>query len=324
MFSLKLFNKFHFNFWFEESWPVKEIKRALAINLCASEGESWNIYAITTKEYDITPHVNRYARDKHSMLDLGAEKKICAFYDSLHNLFRIYDFERKIAVYIYPQNYSFSEWEQHSPFREFWHLWALNNNALLIHSGIVSIGDKAVLLPGAGGSGKSTTVLSCLHNNMQTTGDDYNLLYNTGAGFFATPLYSNIKVKSPKPGNSVFHFPFTVNWEKEIVSYAEKIIYYPPRDANIWNVSGTQVVGILCPNISTHSLAPEIKPVKTTELINRLVISSIMQSPFIAKEYLAKSVSLIKNMQTANLYLSANTDDNAACISNWLKEISCS
>lgn len=317
-FSLCIFNKFHFNFHLSQQWPFEKIKNALAINLCATPvPDDWNVYALTTQQCDISAYINNFPRDQYGMLGGFEGAGIYACYDSFNHIFRIYDFAAKKAAVIHRHGNAFSEWEQHSPLRDFWHLWALHNNALLIHSGVICDGGKAVLLPGAGGSGKSTTVLSCLQNGLKTTGDDYNLLFDDGEGFCAAPLYGNIKTKNS--ASRLFDFQIMSTWEREAVSYAEKTIYYPPAKADIWDVSGVKLVGILCPNITANNMAG-IGNIKPVELINKLAVSSIMQSPFMAQQYLAKAGEFARKMKVANLNLSPNPNDNAACIRKWLKE----
>jgi hypothetical protein len=57
---------------------------------------------------------------------------------------------------------------------------------------------------------------------------------------------------------------------------------------------------------------------KLTELINNLAMSSIMQSPFMAKEYLAKTVQLSKRLKHGRMHLSPLPELNAACIREWM------
>ena len=321
-FSICLLKKFHFDFHLAEHWPASQIRRALQLNV-ASTGETpggWKIYGLTTREFDLAPCLARFPRDRHGQLDLQTVDYTCAFYDSTNQLFRAYDFATKRAAYIYPPERPFTPWELHSPFKEFWHLWALKNNALLIHSGVVTKNGMAVLLPGAGGKGKSTTVLSCLGEGMQTTGDDYNLLHFTDHGVYASALYGNLKTKSSR---QAFDFPMTASWQSEILSYAGKIIYYPPAQAEIWDMSCPRITGIMCPEIAAMD-EPRIIAIKPAELINTLAISSIMQSPFMAKEYLAGAVRLGSRMRHAKLLLSARPAANAACIGQWISEGACS
>jgi hypothetical protein len=316
-FSLRLFGQFDFQLHFSPAWPAAKIKKSLAVNLCKNASSGWQIHCLTTRECDITPYLNAFSRDPHGQLDLQGNTQLCAFYDSLHHIFRIYDFAGRRAAIITAETYVFKEWELHSPLREFWHLWALKNDAILIHSGVVTAGGNAILLPGAGGSGKSTTVLSCLHHRMKTTGDDYNILRAENGIFRATPLYGNLKLKNTK-GEGNFDFPMLPEWESEPLPYAGKTIYTPPASSPIWDHSTPKITGILCPHIASIP-HPETSNMKQAELISRLAVSSIMQSPFMAKEYLAKAASLARSVRCTKLHLSPDAASNATHIRQWLE-----
>jgi hypothetical protein len=318
-FSICLFKQHYIELYFSSVWPLDKLKLALGLNIADGNKAGWKVYSITKNEFDFSPYVDLFNRDQQGKLYFKDNADVAAFYDSLHDVFRVYDFSNKRAAVIYPSNPEFNEWEIHSPLREFFHIWALKNNALLIHSGIVSSGGKAVLLPGAGGSGKSTTTLSCLSNDMQTTGDDYNLIFNDNGVIRAYPLYGNVKLKIPKPGQHVFDLPIINGWQSETLSYAQKKIYFPPTDSKIWDKTYPELVGILCPMIpSIEAAHASITHIKMVELINRLSISSIMQSPFMAKEYLAMSVLLAKHVKIAYLNLSKDLNENVKCIKKWI------
>jgi hypothetical protein len=323
-FSIRLCHKSDFDFWLSKAWPVDKIKKSLAINLHTGDGsdaQAWAVYGLTTEDFDYFPYVNNFSRDQYGHMDLKSTE-VDAFYDPTHHLLRVYDFSNKRAAYIYQAGHTFTEWEMHSPFRDLWHYWALRNDAILIHSGIVSDSNVAILLPGAGGKGKSTTVLSCLNQGMKTTGDDYNLLYLDNGEFRACPLYGNVKLKMPKAGGLSFDFSVARDWASETLSYANKIIYYPPAQAPIWEISCPKLVAILCPEVPLSRCDnPEIKDMKVTELINSLVMSSIMLSPFMAKEYLGRTASLSRQMKHGKIHLSTIPELNVECIRTWLGQI---
>ncbi len=320
-FSICLLKNQYIDLYFSPQYPLEKLKLALGLNISSNlSKDSWKVYSITKDEFDFSSYVNLFNRDRQGKLDFNNSPNIAAFYDSTHDIFRVYDFSKKLAAIIYPYKPKFNEWEIHSPLRDFFHIWALQNNALLIHSGVVSYNGNAVLLPGAGGSGKSTTTLSCLHNNMQTTGDDYNLIFNDSGKFRVCALYGNVKLKISHNGQTQFELPITKNWKSETLDYANKKIYFPPIDSEIWDKNFPELIGIMCPLITNSEALANTTPIKITELVNRLTISSIMQSPFMAKEYLAMSVSLAKQVKIAYLNLSKNLNENVGCIKKWIAE----
>jgi len=316
--SLNLCGQFPARLYLHPSWPVDDIRNALALNLSSDSTGGWAVYGLTTDNFDIHPHLSSFARDQHGKLALN-EPQIHAFYDALNKIFRIYDTQQKRAAIIYPTHHIFAEWDAHSPLREFFHLWALSHHAMLIHCGIVSLNGNAALLPGAGGSGKSTTVVSCLHHHMQTTGDDYNIIMHNGSGYRAYPLYANLKLKNAAP--KLFDLPLITTWKNKPLPYAEKTIYYPQNDAAIWDKTCPRITKILCPTIpSSAKKLPETYSIKAAELIQKLAISSIMQSPIMAREYLAAAVKLASIVPYEALTLSEDPAANAALIQICLSE----
>jgi hypothetical protein len=64
-------------------------------------------------------------------------------------------------------------WVHASPLRTLFHWWMEKNGCQIIHAGAVATDAGAVLLTGKGGSGKSTTALSCLQSGFYYLSDDF-------------------------------------------------------------------------------------------------------------------------------------------------------
>lgn len=85
----------------------------------------------------------------------------------------VLDLDRATGAYWVEGLGSLPYWSQASPLRTLLHWWMEVNGAQLVHAAAVASGDGAVLLPGKGGSGKSTTALACLGAGFGYLGDDY-------------------------------------------------------------------------------------------------------------------------------------------------------
>jgi hypothetical protein len=83
-------------------------------------------------------------------------------------------------------------WETGAPLRPFLHWHYARRGMRLTHGGTLGLDGKGVLLAGAGGSGKSGTVIAGLLHGLQSVGDDYVLL-NADQGVSAYPLYATLK-----------------------------------------------------------------------------------------------------------------------------------
>lgn len=106
----------------------------------------------------------------------------------------VLDLERNLAVFWTPDP-NVPYWETGSPLRTIFHWWLLNHGLQLVHAAAVGSSTGAVLIGGKGGSGKSTTALTCLESNLSYVGDDYTLL-GLDCGPVVHSLYNSAKLNS--------------------------------------------------------------------------------------------------------------------------------
>jgi hypothetical protein len=101
------------------------------------------------------------------------------------------DLSQNKAIYWTRNAEHLPQWEIGSPLRLILHWWLREQGLQLVHAGAVGLPDGGVLVVGKGGSGKSTTALTCLNSDLLYVSDDYCLvsadpvptvynLYNTG------------------------------------------------------------------------------------------------------------------------------------------------
>lgn len=97
-----------------------------------------------------------------------------------------------LAVQVMTGPNDFPPWETGAPLRVFMHWFYAALGKRLVHAGTVGFGGRGALLAGAGGSGKSGTVVAALLSGLDSVGDDY-VLVDLGQGISAKPLYSTLK-----------------------------------------------------------------------------------------------------------------------------------
>jgi len=85
----------------------------------------------------------------------------------------VFDRDRRTGICWMQNGDRLPYWTLASPLRTLIHWWMEQNGAQLVHAGAVGVGDRALLLVGKGGLGKSSTVLACLEQGMTFLGDDY-------------------------------------------------------------------------------------------------------------------------------------------------------
>jgi hypothetical protein len=70
-----------------------------------------------------------------------------------------------------------------TPFRDILHAWFRLRGGHILHGAVVADGKHAVMLAGAGGSGKSSSAMACLrHSDLHFLGDDVTLIRDGDRG----------------------------------------------------------------------------------------------------------------------------------------------
>ena len=138
--------------------------------------------------------------------------------------------------------------DQGAPLRIILNRWMMHRDRQLTHAAAVGLPQGGVLIAGRGGSGKSTTALSCLDSELLYAGDDYCLLANHSVPrVFA--LYNTGKLHS----EDIEHFPFL----RPAVSPAgqkegEKTLFFFHRYLPQKMTPGFPVQAILIPHITNR------------------------------------------------------------------------
>ena len=119
-------------------------------------------------------------------------------------LLSVLDAERAVAWFWCARAETLPFWEASAPFRQILHWWFGPRNMLLLHAAAVGRAGGGVLLVGRGGSGKSTSALSCLDSELLYAGDDYVAV--SDADRLVYSLYSSGKLE-PGHATRLPHLP---------------------------------------------------------------------------------------------------------------------
>jgi hypothetical protein len=121
-----------------------------------------------------------------------AESDVMGVYLQGEDTFNFYDKKNNTAYFSALNAKALPDWICAAPFRTIFHWFFSQNDIHLIHGAVVGVGGKSILLGARGGSGKSTTALSCILSGMDYLADDYaavdinkKIAYN---------LYNSVKI----------------------------------------------------------------------------------------------------------------------------------
>jgi hypothetical protein len=106
--------------------------------------------------------------------------------------FNFYDKKNNTAYFSVLNAKALPDWVYAAPFRTIFHWFFSQNDIHLIHGAVIGIGNKAVMLGARGGSGKSTTALSCIFSGMDYLADDYAAVDINKK--IAHNLYNSVKI----------------------------------------------------------------------------------------------------------------------------------
>lgn len=88
-------------------------------------------------------------------------------------------------------------WDVATPLRDLLHAWFRLRDGHIVHGAALGDDEGAVLLAGAGGSGKSSTALTCLlQSSLRYLGDDLCLLRREGEEVFVHSLFNSAKLRA--------------------------------------------------------------------------------------------------------------------------------
>lgn len=108
------------------------------------------------------------------------------------NQWQLYDPARHVGVQLMRAADGFPPWEPGAPLRPFLHWEYASRGMRLAHAGTLGVDGRGLLLAGAGGAGKSGTVVAGLLNGLDSVGDDY-VLVDLAHGVRTFPLFNTLK-----------------------------------------------------------------------------------------------------------------------------------
>jgi hypothetical protein len=198
--------------------------------------------------------------------------RICTAYNWSAASLSMLDKRNNLALYWTYDARNLPSYEISAPIRTILH-WCMNDHGFqFVHSGAVGTSYGGVLLAGKGGSGKSTTVLSCLSKDMLYVSDDYCLIAADPVPY-AYSIYSSAKLNADNIDRVPHLMPTLSNRDR---MDKEKAVFflYPYFEKKI--TTGFPVRAILLPRIMDKR-DTTLTPASPMEALKALALSTMSQ-----------------------------------------------
>ena len=189
--------------------------------------------------------------------------------------------------------------------------WAAALGAQLTHGAVVGLPGEGVLLTGRGGSGKSTSALSCMQRGLHTLGDDY-VWIEFGTSPLAFSLYSTAKIDRTALET---HFVDLKEYARALDR--NKAILFLAHAPAVRFASRLPLCAVAAQRISGRA-SPRVRIASPIEVLTALAPASLFQLPGSAPSALARLARLVRDVRS--LVFDAGTDyiANAAAIAELL------
>lgn len=209
----------------------------------------------------------------HEVASLLDQAGLRASYFHDLDCWQIFDPKAALGVQLMRGQDDYPPWEPGAPLRPFLHWHYAGQGMRLAHCGTLGLDGSGVLLAGAGGSGKSGTVVAGLLNGLQSIGDDYVLL-EAGTEVVGYPVFATLKQDQAgfdRLGLKDRLAPTGLNWQGKYEFRIWDIADAPPPARMLFKA-------LLVPRISGDAKT-RIEPISRRDAMLAFAPSSIQQMP---------------------------------------------
>lgn len=188
-------------------------------------------------------------------------------------------------------------WESDFPLRMIFHWWLIDTPLQPVHAGAVGTEKGGLLLVGKGGSGKSTSTMSCLNSQLKIAGDDYILLDTKSNVAFSLFSLSKLNKRSIQLLN---HDNLNPNKLDEPVDDKYRIRLYPAfKDSLIKKIP---LIAILLPEV-TKAEKTSIEKSNAAQAILALSPTTLFQLPGLREKSFKKMSDFVRQIPSYRLLL---------------------
>lgn len=203
-------------------------------------------------------------------------------------------------------------WDAGSPLRNIMQWQLARYGRVLLHAGTLAVSGQGVLLAGAGGSGKSGTVLSGVLAGLQTVGDDYVCVSRDD--LTARPLFETLKQDAAGLSRLglMGHpaIPSTTNWQDKYQFYL--------RDLGVPAIDHIVLGALLLPAV-TGDHETRLLPASSKEAFLALAPSGVSQIPGDRPVLYAAAADVARRLPCYHLRLGSDPADVVRSIKQFIQ-----
>jgi hypothetical protein len=201
-------------------------------------------------------------------------------------------------------------WDVAAPLRLLLSWLAEVLGAQLVHGAVVGHGHDGVLLAGKGGSGKSTTTLSCIESGLTTVGDDY-VWMEPGDPPMAFSLFGTVKID---PEALRTRFVRLAPYARDLTGMlSEKMALFLAEAPGVRWTRALNVRAVAALRIG-QGTTPRVGPASLVEVLMALAPSSLLQSPVVGSSGLARLTNVVRRCHALRCEVGSDYARNARAI----------
>lgn len=269
---------------------------------------------------DLTVHLWDTRSTGTEMIDAPWDMRVLEFGGAIpeataQGLYAIYHLEEPRLVVLDPPRGRAVMWihdaarvpwyERAAPLRATLAAYFARHGKVMTHAGAVAHGGHGVLLGGSGGSGKSSTALTCLQAGFDYGGDDFVLTEPEARGHpMAYSLYATGKVFVP----DTRHFADITPAFAGEPPPGEKATAFLQRQSPERLSPGFPLVALLLPMVSGN-VDTRAEPMKGAHALRGLAPSTVFQHDGLPRPMLAALARLVARLPCFRLELGTNRDE---------------
>lgn len=232
------------------------------------------------------------------------------------DFWQFYDRDMRRGAQILPTPACLPDWDSGSPLRNFMNWYFASETSGIVHSGTLGVDGKGLMFAGAGGSGKSGTVISGLFAGLDSVGDDYILAKTDGSdgpgGVSVHPVFNTLKTDQKGVERIGLTIDGPTNWQNKYQVTFQSLFQKDP-------VQELSIQAMCLPTVTGENTTT-FEPVSRREAYLGLAKTGFMQMPGDTKLNLVFCSDVIRRLPTFRMRLGTDAKEVADKVAEFIEQ----